>query len=301
MTNPIVTIITTCLNVEDSITNAIESVVNQNFERLEHIIVDGGSTDATLERITGYPKLIIASQPDGGIYDGMNRGLQRAKGEIVGFLHGDDRLAPDAVAKAVARFEAEDDPDIVSGSAEVIDIVNGSILALLRPRAAPSYFGLTFGVPALNARFFKRKSLSNLGSFSLRFPYAADRELLMRALDAGLRFGHINDVIYIYGAHTRSATLAGDRRSAVKLWREHITLAADLFCSEAGSHERRGACRLWHALEGAKLCTHLACTGPVTNLESVIAELFQQDPGWALRLPAAMLQWRRWRGQHSDS
>lgn len=108
---PKISVITVCLNAEDNIEKAILSVLNQNYKNMEYIIVDGKSTDKTLEIIEKYQKSLakIISEKDLGIYDAMNKGLREAKGDIVYFLNSDDRFFDRQVVHDIAA-EFADDP-----------------------------------------------------------------------------------------------------------------------------------------------------------------------------------------------
>ena len=89
-------IITVVLNREETIEDCLRSVAEQTFEDIEHIIIDGGSTDGTLEIVDKYKSHIykVISEKDNGIYDAMNKGLNNASGDIVGFLNADDLKKP---------------------------------------------------------------------------------------------------------------------------------------------------------------------------------------------------------------
>ena len=101
-----VSIITPCLNSETTIRDTIESVIRQSYQNMEYIIVDGGSTDRTVEIIEEYMdvfagRLRYISEKDNGIYDAMNKGIQRASGSVIGIINSDDWYEPEAVERAV--------------------------------------------------------------------------------------------------------------------------------------------------------------------------------------------------------
>ena len=106
-----ISIITVCYNSEETIGDTMLSVSSQNIRYLEHIIVDGGSTDATLEIInnTGNQFKIVSSESDGGIYDAMNKGIALASGDIIGFLNSDDIYAShDTLSIVLNLFDCND-------------------------------------------------------------------------------------------------------------------------------------------------------------------------------------------------
>ncbi|MBA4385687.1 MAG: glycosyltransferase, partial [Anaerolinea sp.] len=107
MKPPKISVITPSLNRAGMIADAIESVLAQNHPHFEHIIVDGGSTDGTLEMLTKYPYLHVISGKDRGMYDAINRGLEIARGEIICFLNSDDLLPPNVLPIIVRALETQ--------------------------------------------------------------------------------------------------------------------------------------------------------------------------------------------------
>lgn len=112
----LVTILTVALNSETSIARTIESVLAQTYDNIEYIVIDGASTDSTVEIAKGYQSMFdgtpgrsmtIISEPDRGMYDGLNKGAQMAHGELVGQINADDWYEPDAVETMVKLYEKE--------------------------------------------------------------------------------------------------------------------------------------------------------------------------------------------------
>ena len=95
MNQPLISIITPSYNRAEMIREAVESILVQDYPSMEHIIIDGGSTDGTLSILKQYPPLKIRTEPDNGIYDALNKGLGIANGEIIGFLNTDDFYTQD--------------------------------------------------------------------------------------------------------------------------------------------------------------------------------------------------------------
>src|SRR5580692_5502124 len=145
------TIITPCLNREKFIVEAIESVIAQQYDGIEHWIIDGGSTDKTLDIVRGYSHLRVLSEPDRGVYDAFNKGIDRATGDALIFLNSDDLLTPGTLALAQQIFQ-----------------------------------NVTLGYPNINARIFRRSVFDKLGRFDLAYAIASDRELLMRGALANI-------------------------------------------------------------------------------------------------------------------
>lgn len=109
---PRISIITACWNCRGTVADCIESVRNQNWPHIQHVVVDGASTDGTLDVLEAHRSqlAVLQSEPDNGIYDALNKGLALASGDVIGFLHADDLYANSHVLKRVARSFA--DPSI---------------------------------------------------------------------------------------------------------------------------------------------------------------------------------------------
>src|SRR5262245_27387191 len=98
---------------------AIVSVVAQGLDGVEHIIIDGASTDGTLEMLTEYPHLIVVSEPDQNLYEAWNKGLRLASGNLFCILNSDDEIPAGAFARARATFAAQPVLDMISGAVEI--------------------------------------------------------------------------------------------------------------------------------------------------------------------------------------
>jgi glycosyltransferase involved in cell wall biosynthesis len=118
---PRVSLVTPLFNQARYIVDAVESVLAQAYPNLEHIVIDGGSADGTLARLTRYPHLRVASEPDGGLADAINKGFRLATGEIWGFLNSDDTLLPGALHRVAREIDPERGRHIVMGRCCFID------------------------------------------------------------------------------------------------------------------------------------------------------------------------------------
>ncbi|MDO4190908.1 MAG: glycosyltransferase, partial [Bacteroidales bacterium] len=110
---PLVSIITVCFNAEKTIEQTIQSVINQTYSNIEYIIIDGKSTDSTLNIVSKYKDNIatIISEPDNGIYDAMNKGIKLSSGELIGIINADDWYEKDAVKIMVNKYLSTENKD----------------------------------------------------------------------------------------------------------------------------------------------------------------------------------------------
>ena len=221
-------IVTPVYNQADLIAQAVESVQAQGFAGVEHIIVDGGSTDGTLEILARYPHLQVVSRPDEGMYFALNDGLRLARGEVVGFLNSDDLYRPGALAAVVARLEQEEAADAVAGRA-VYFVEEGETRRFFRPTRflTPEnlWRELTYGDPAFNAWFFRRRVFERLGGLDTSYRIAGDRDFLLRFALAGLRVSPLDQIVYAYRVHPTSLSLSTDWRRFLAVAEENLRLA----------------------------------------------------------------------------
>ena len=180
--NPKVSIITVCYNSYNHITKCLESVSSQNFKDFEYIIIDGKSTDGTLEEIKKFKcvnKLI--SEPDNGIYEAFNKGLKNAEGEVVGFLNSDDVFFnEDSLSLIYKSFD--DETDCVFGDL----IFTNSKNRLKRVwKSKPFRNGLFKNgwMPAHPTFYCKKSIYEKYGYYDESYKIAGDFELMMRFLE----------------------------------------------------------------------------------------------------------------------
>jgi glycosyltransferase involved in cell wall biosynthesis len=146
-------------NRREMLLAAIASVRQQNWNAIEIIVVDGGSSDRTQDAVGREPSIRLISEPDRGVYDALNKGIAAATGDVVGLLNSDDRYEPQAFARVAAAFAAFPDAHSVCGSAAIADgervlrVVSREIDKRLSPRSA------LIGDCIPNARFFRRTAM----------------------------------------------------------------------------------------------------------------------------------------------
>ncbi|GAB4527449.1 MAG: glycosyltransferase family 2 protein [Anaerolineae bacterium] len=179
---PLVTIVTPSFNQGRFIRETIESVLSQDYPRLEYIVVDGGSTDDTLDILRSYGERIAwVSEPDRGQSHAINKGFRRASGEILAWLNSDDTYLPGAVSASVAFLQQHPEIDLVYGDVQPID-ENGHVL---RERACGKPFSLhtlltDFWMIPQPTAFFRRELLDKVGLLNENLHYFLDPDLWIR-------------------------------------------------------------------------------------------------------------------------
>ena len=180
-----ISIITATWNSAATIENAILSVASQGYPDLEHIIVDGNSSDATLPIVFRYENLIdkLVSEPDHGIYDAMNKGIFLSTGEVIGILNSDDFYAnPHVLAKVAQVFE---DKSINTSYGDLIYVDPVNVTRVTRYWRASAHHPRSFyqGWMPPHPTFFVRRSVyEKYGNFNVSLGTAADYELTLRLL-----------------------------------------------------------------------------------------------------------------------
>lgn len=166
-----VSIVTVCYNSAKTIERTIKSVAGQDYTNIEYIIIDGGSTDGTLDIIDRYKDKIsvLVSEPDKGIYDAMNKGIARATGDIIGFMNSDDWYADGAIAAIVDSF-SKTDADIVYG--KTIVSKNG----ICQERINGSLNDICFGMVFCHQAVFVKSDLLRYHPFDISYKIVADYE-----------------------------------------------------------------------------------------------------------------------------
>lgn len=184
-----ISLITACYNSESHIQAAIESVLSQTYPNIEYIVVDGKSTDKTVDIIKrcelrfGNGRLKWLSERDNGMYDALNKGIRMASGEIIGILHSDDFYNyPNCIEAAAQVFE---DPSIDACFADVRFVRPNRLDKTVRyyssARFEPSQFRYGF-MPAHPTFFVRKKYFDEIGYYKTDYQIASDFELLMRFL-----------------------------------------------------------------------------------------------------------------------
>ena len=190
---PKVSVITPALNNAATITECIQSVASQDYSNIEHIVVDGESTDGTLELLKPYNVEII-SEKDAGIYDAINKGVARASGEIIHILNADDTYKHETVLSRMVAFMVDNQLDVGHAKVEQVDLKKKLVRVigydvthrkLLRKCRV-----------AHPAVFVRRSVYKRFGNFSTGFRIAGDHEFFLRIWDR-VRVGFMPEVMTV--------------------------------------------------------------------------------------------------------
>ncbi len=220
---PAISIITPSFNQSDYLESTIQSVLAQNFPKLEYSVIDGGSTDGTLAILRQYShRLTWLSEPDEGQAQAINKGLRRANGEIVAWLNSDDIYLPDALPAVAEFFSAHPAIDVVYGDYYLID---GRGKILLRKREIPfDYNILLYGLNYIGqpAAFFRRRVLERFGYLDENLHYGLDWEYWLRVASGGGQFAHLPRYLAATRIHTAAKTIV----APPQMFAEHRAIQA---------------------------------------------------------------------------
>jgi glycosyltransferase involved in cell wall biosynthesis len=245
---PLVSIVTPTLQRVDYLERTLRSVRAQTYPNVEHIVVDGGSTDGTLELLERYAEtynLRWISEPDRGMYDAVNKGLRMAAGEILAYLNSDDLYFPWTVDVVVEALEEHPEADVVYGDAIRVDEIHQWVVPVFMPPfstlATAAYGSLLQPVVFLRSQVF-----DTLGGFDDEFAYVADMDFWLRAAPR-FKFLRIAEFLALEQRHV--GMLSETRRSemAAEDVRMRMAYRRGIGASEIG---RVAAYLRWHWWSG---------------------------------------------------
>ena len=176
-----ISIITVCYNSAATIEKTFQSVQSQTYNNIEYIVIDGKSKDGTVDIMNDYKSIITKyiSEPDNGLYDAMNRGIELATGDLVGILNSDDVFTDHTILEKIARFHTENDIEASVGNIIKVNEEGEFIRNYSAENWNPEKLKIGF-MPPHPAIFFNRNLYEKYGQYHLDFTIAADYELITR-------------------------------------------------------------------------------------------------------------------------
>lgn len=281
MERPLVSIVTPTLNRRSLLEWTLRSIRGQTYPNVEHVVVDGGSTDGTIELLEAFAstyRMRWNSEPDGGMYEAINKGLAMANGQILAYLNSDDLYFPWSCEVVVDAFTRLPDADFIYGDALSIDDATGRQRMYWQPPFNRD-FVMRQGFLAQPTVFWRKRTFDAEGGFDESLRYVADCDYWMRA-SARRRFVKINEFLAVErdhratlressmeallaeleGVRSRYVSLQGERhRSAVvrhnmreRIWKRFYWIAF-LLQASVPSQVRRGPWKRFLATGTARL------------------------------------------------
>jgi glycosyltransferase involved in cell wall biosynthesis len=207
---PLVSVVTVCRNAAATLQPCLDSVAAQTWPAVEHIVIDGASSDGTIAILEAWRTrlAVLVSEPDSGLYDAMNKGIARAQGEFVLFLNADDLFAgPDALTKAMAEIAADPSGDVYYGSLEVR--AEGRQFTHAPPPPELAAEEMVLGCLPHQATLARRAVFARTGPFDLRWRRHADYAWWIKVIsDPEIRLRRIATVVASFAMGGASSDLA---------------------------------------------------------------------------------------------
>lgn len=217
-----ITIITAVYNASVHISDAIESVINQDYDDIEYIVVEGASTDNTLDVVKMYEDKItrIISEPDRGLYDALNKGIRVATGDYIGFVHSDDMLYDNHVISKVVQNIKNTGCDIFYGNG--IYVSNDDINKVVRNWISGTYCKSKIKrgwLPLHPTMYISRNLYNENGLYNISYKIAGDTDLLIRYLyKHDFKVSYLNDYII----KMRMGGMSTSMRRTIDKWSEDV-------------------------------------------------------------------------------
>lgn len=194
-----ISVVTAIMNGRKTLPRMLSSLKTQTYPNLEHVVQDGGSTDSTLDylRTDGHPAMSLVSAPDSGIYDGINNGIKRAAGDVIGLLHADDHLASPEILAAIAAAMADPQVDGVYGDLQYV--ARDDDTRVIRHWTAGPYAQsrLKRGwMPPHPTLYLRREVFARAGLYDTTYRISGDYDGMLRFLTSGqVRLAYIPQVM----------------------------------------------------------------------------------------------------------
>jgi glycosyltransferase involved in cell wall biosynthesis len=220
---PLISVVTPSFNQVNFIHEALQSVQIQNYPRYEHLVIDGMSTDGTVELLrglsvlSGWSKMSWLSEKDSGQSEALNKGFRRAKGDIIGWLNADDRYLSSCFAHVIQAFEQNPDVDIIYGDYRVVD-ESGHVIRTKREIEFSKFILLYHRVLYIptTSTFFRSRVFEDENWLEERLQYAMDLELFIRLANKGYRFMHIPEVLADFRLQPNSKTCSAPEKQRLE-------------------------------------------------------------------------------------
>jgi glycosyltransferase involved in cell wall biosynthesis len=232
-----ISIIMPVLNRKDLVRYAISSVICQDYDDWELIVVDGGSTDGTIELVERFVEVddrislhVYTDKP--GEYAAVNYGVGKARGEVIGELHSDDMYTPTALGRVSKLFEEDSNLDVVCTRALIVRDYGRKITVERVVQTDLSFKNILLKTPVEPARFFRKQLFEALGPIDETYRFVGEREWWIKAsLRPDIKWASIPHICYIYRRHVGFTSSAFDRYTRLRYLPEHYLMVKRLLAS----------------------------------------------------------------------
>lgn len=290
---PRVTIVTPSYNQAQFIEETIRSVLLQGYGNLEYIIIDGGSTDGSVQIIRKYAPWLAdwVSEPDEGQADAINKGLKRGHGEIVTWLNSDDYYLPGTLNAVTSRFATDPGLGLVFGDIQVLDD-RGKLSDAIGYAVPPAEMLASLEIPYQPSSFFRRAVLARENALDASLRYVMDVDILLKVM-ANAEYSHTPSSLAVFRIHAESKThLAEIGFARELLWlRERVERDLALYpgLARVGAPKtRQNFYRLAakHFYQGARFRESLDCIARACQADPkmTLAILRDEGIGWLAKL-----------------
>lgn len=227
--NPKISIITITFNSVKTLERTVLSIIGQGYDNLEYVIVDGGSTDGTLDIVKKYEGKGISrwvSEPDNGISDAFNKGILMSTGEIIGIINSDDGLEPGALQMIAEAYEP--DVEVYRGNIFFWNTKTGAKIKEVPSMHFP--FNKRLNI-SHQGTFVTRKAYEKYGLFNVQYKYSMDYDILMRFEHKGAKFKYVDTVLayFTIGGLTFTEYSAARRRETETIMLEYGANSIDIW------------------------------------------------------------------------
>lgn len=273
-TLPKITIIMPVLNRHATIEKAIRSVLDQHYDNLEFIIIDGASTDGTVDIIKRYDAHLAYwhSQPDGSPTLAVNFAIQKATGDVIALLMADDWYEPGILQKIGAAAAANPQADIISCGGRIVHYDTEKQAYIPQLTYAPgremalTFYNICFAVSAICCRFIRKSLYERIGAYQPfddkgKHIFSNDKEFLMRAVLAQASNVFVEGSGHTYFANPESSTFGAHQRNRLRLCVEHMAIAQTYLHTKPLSFKHRWLLKYWHNDQSTRLVLYKLLQG----------------------------------------
>jgi glycosyltransferase involved in cell wall biosynthesis len=292
---PKISIIIGVLNMARYLSATLDSAIRQNYPDLELIVMDGGSTDGTLDIIKQYEKHISywKSGKDKGHSDACNNAINIATGDFIHLLNADDIIDDSLLHKVAELYSRRPNAQVISCGVRIVESDGANKNKILQEISDPEKLQLSlnnilFELPVINARFFHKNIFKDFGQFQPThedgsYNLSNDRDFLIRLALAGVSTEIIAEPLYLYLSHDESLTFS--QKHVIKSRKEHLKLAEKFLQKSDLTTQQKKLFQSWLAHESVYLCLIYLKRGKIIDsLQTVKYGISHCGSSWLLKL-----------------